>query len=316
MKILVIRFGAMGDLIHVSPSLLALPNAELHVLTSPAYADLIRALAPVQKVWTWEKSQGLSALFAMAFEMRGERFDWVINLHPSLKTNVLCRVLTTQTATYRKEKPTEFGVRQRSLKRLHAVEDFYRVFQLALGLPAKDKATLIPQLKTNRKTSGTIGIIPGVGAHRPNRAWPLTSWRLLIQSLLAEDSTRRIVLIGGQDDHALAEQLVQDRVENHCGQHAILETAELLGSCDWVIGGDTGPLHLAVATGVPVLGLYAPTSVNRTGPLGNTRTVCPPEILGCWPCEKPTCENKNCMADILVETVLENIRVIREIVRQ
>lgn len=314
MKILVIRFGAMGDLIHLSPSLSAISDAEIHVLTSPAYADLVKALAPV-KVWTWDKSQGLGALLGMLGPLTTELFDCVINLHPSLKTNLLCGLLTTKTATYRKEKLSEFGVRQRAMKRLHAVEDFYRVFQSALRLPALDKSQLVPKLKTASSPSNAIGIIPGVGAHRPNRAWPVSSWQPLIQALLKEDPTRRIVLVGGQDDHALAEQLVQEGVENHCGQHAILETAALLGSCDLVIGGDTGPLHLAAATGVPVLGLYAPTSVDRTGPLGKTHTLTPPQILGCWPCEKPTCENKNCMGDILVDTVLENIGVIRQVVR-
>lgn len=343
MKVLVIRFGAMGDLIHVSPSLTRLkaqyPEAEIHVLTSAAYSDLVHALAPVQNVWTWDKADGIFALWAMAGSLRAMHFDAVINLHSSLKTHVLCMLLGTQVGTYRKQKCALTGMAQRGQPRLHAVEDFYRVFQSIFPLPMADRQRLVPSInlmptpaiqgggddqelpisnRTGNKIAkhSVIGLIPGVGALRPNRAWPIGSWQRLIASLQTRYPDHKIVLVGGPEDQSLAQQLVQVGVDNQCGQQSILDSARLLASCEVVVGGDTGPLHLAAATGVPVLGLFAPTSVVRTGPLGQTRTITPAQTLSCWPCEKPVCETGSCMTDISVEAVLENIGMIIEVAGQ
>ncbi len=318
-KLLVIRLGAMGDLLHMSASLSVLsqqrPEVEIHVLTAPMYRELVASFPGVHTVWTYDKRKPWQELRRLVGELRQNGVDQVINLHPSLKIGLL--VLGMRPArqqVYRKEKLSVRGSAQRGVDRRHAVMDFFQPFQAMFQLEALPM--LRPVLPVQADRQDWVGFIPGVGAKRGNRAWGLSQYQQLIAQLLVCTSSR-IVLIGGPDEAQWAEQLVQDpRVENHCGRHTILETARLLATCRLVVGGDTGPLHLAAAVGVPMVSIYGPTSLDRTGPVGAKPfeeqpmiSLTPPEPLTCWPCERVTCpltgdQYLACMNQITVDHVL------------
>ena len=77
-------------------------------------------------------------------------------------------------------------------------------------------------------------------------------------------------------------------MENYCGQCDIQETARLMQHCDRVIGGDTGPLHLAAGLGVATVGIVGPTSVDRTGARGGGTThITPPNPCPAGPVKHP-----------------------------
>lgn len=114
-----------------------------------------------------------------------------------------------------------------------------------------------------------IGLVPGVGNKRPHRAWPTDHWLVLIRGLSREN--RQLVLLGGPEEAGLGEEIESKSAglaRNLCGRLDIDRTAGLLALCDLVVAGDTGPAHIAVAVGTPVLGLYGPTLVERSGPTG------------------------------------------------
>ncbi|HNA74325.1 MAG TPA: glycosyltransferase family 9 protein, partial [Candidatus Obscuribacter sp.] len=131
---------------------------------------------------------------------------------------------------------------------------------------------LVPQLLETYKFElrPMIGIVPGVGAQRPHRSWILDGWIYLVRHILSL-GTHQPVLIGGADDFETAQKINEesgDRCLNFCGQLKLDETAAILKCCDIVISGDTGPAHIAVAVGRPVIGLYGPTYPARSGPYG------------------------------------------------
>lgn len=297
-KLLVIRLGAMGDLLHVSPSIRQACQIaqEVHFLTSPLYVPLVEQMEGVTQVWTYDKKRSWPGLLQLANEIRAAGIDGVINLHPSFKTWLLTRLIAPKvTAVYRKQKFKTRGKALRQQLRRHAVEDFNQPFQELLGTPQEALSALLPEFSVQAEPQpNRIGLIPGVGGKRGNRAWPVAFYKALIHRLLEAEPQCNIVLIGGPDETALAESLVvegESRLENHCGRRSLLETAALLKSCRIVISGDTGPLHLAAAVGVPIISLFGPTAHARTGPVGNqsiTRFT-PPDDLECWPCELPTC---------------------------
>jgi len=331
-RLLVIRFGALGDLIHLSPSLDAVkkahPELEIHLLTSPIYQNLASLFPAVKQVWTWDKKTGWAGLWKLASSLRQIQIDAVVNLHPSLKSWLLTQALQpVQQATYHKQKLAAKGKAQRHQARLHAVTDFYQPFRRLLNLPEQEFLTSnlsLPEqithtLPTKPEHERWIGIIPGVGAKRSNRAWEPERYIELITAL-SKIPGLRILLIGGPDEQPLAQQILNtfthatdtDVLQNHCGLHDIPTTAAWLAQCDWVVGGDTGPLHLAAAVGVPILSIYGPTAVSRTGPrgCGPTLALTPPEELFCWPCELPQCpytgkDHLACMKQIPVASVLK-----------
>lgn len=329
-KLLVIRFGALGDLIHVSPSFQAVkaanPDLEIHLLTSPGLRQLVALLPGVDAIWTWEKKQGWGQLFKLAVELRKRGIDGVVNLHPSFKSLLITALLmSVRTAIYHKEKLKMKGQAQRHIGRWHATLDFYQPFQRLMGLP--EQWVPKPHLNLGADAQGAmrrppderwIGVIPGVGNKRSNRAWEPDSYVRAIRELLTRLPEARVLLIGGPDEQPLAERLLAqlsdwaDRVENHCGRHNIPGTASLLSQCNVVIGGDTGPMHLAAATGVSLLGIYGPTALARTGPvaLEAATMLTPPAELACWPCELADCPyggeaHLACMKQISVEQVVQ-----------
>lgn len=316
-RLLMIRWGALGDLIHASASVQAVrqayPDLEVHWLTSPAYRALVASFAGVDQVWTWEKGQGLRALGQLAGRFRKLGMDGVINLHPSLKSILFTALVMPRfraVAVYHKEKLRSKGQAQRAIPRRHAASDFYQPFRRLLPtLP--DRLPAVPSLPSSVlgqtavpvKPDGAVwvGLIPGVGAKRSNRAWAVPAYVRLIEKLLGQNVALQVLLVGGPDEGALVQQILDEltkalgyndpRVQNHCGRHDILGTASVLAQCDVVVGGDTGPMHLAAATGVPVVGIYGPTALARTGPLahGASRMITPPDGLACWPCEQADC---------------------------
>jgi ADP-heptose:LPS heptosyltransferase len=332
-RLLVIRFGALGDLIHASPALGAIkrtyPDMELHLLTSPGYRALAGMLPGVDRVWSWEKKQGWPALFKLALQWRQIGITDVVNLHPSFKSLLITGLLwPVNSAVYRKQKLALKGLGQRDSMRRHAAEDFFQPFGRLFNIPAPE--AFLPALKKHALPSHLpikpqqerwLAIIPGVGAKRSNRAWLPASYIQLMQDLLVAQADLKILLIGGPDESVLAQQLCSawqegfTRVENHCGQYDIPGTASLLSQCDLVVGGDTGPIHLAAATGVSVLGIYGPTALARTGPLTRqslSPMLTPPDGLACWPCELPECPYTGeaylaCMKQIEVSAVKEAV---------
>jgi len=352
-KLLVIRLGALGDIVHVSASLNVIreryPDLEIHFLSRAMYQDLVGMIPSVDQFWVWPQKPGMKNLFSLAQQMRQAGIDAVVNLQPSLKTYFLTSALAQPTAVYRKEKCKVFGERQRSVSRLHAVEDFYRPFQTLLGLEG-DSQELIPLLsfpvipRVNRgiqrgtQLSGccdsaqhdnrfNLGVVPSVGGKRANRSWPLDYWVRLLSGLLKNYPRLELSFFGGTEDTeqvaSLINQIVmqnpvlqQDRLKNYCGQKDIPGTASLMQLCDLVISGDTGPLHLAAGIGIPVLGLFGPTSIARTGPRGrNTMlTLTPSPENSFWPCEKPSClshsaDEQACMSSLSVEAVQNLVQI-------
>lgn len=115
-----------------------------------------------------------------------------------------------------------------------------------------------------------IGIVPGVGQFRPHRAWLFDGWVYLLRHILAR-YPHIPVLVGGPEDFEGAQRIAKEvggRCINLCGQLKLDETSAILKCCDLVISGDTGPAHIAVAVGTPVIGLYGPTYPARSGPYG------------------------------------------------
>jgi ADP-heptose:LPS heptosyltransferase len=176
---------------------------------------------------------------------------------------------------------------------------------------------LVPKLVAMHKLEykPLIGIVPGVGNQRPHRAWLPDGWIYLIRHIL-ERQTHIPILIGGTDDFEIAEHInseLEDRCLNLCGQLKLDETAAMLKCCDVVISGDTGPAHIAVAVGTPVIGLYGPTIPARSGPYGYF-DYCLDQSQSCQCIGQKYCSLANprgpgeCMSRIMLTEVIDKLR--------
>ncbi len=176
---------------------------------------------------------------------------------------------------------------------------------------------LVPKLVEMHKLEykPLIGIVPGVGNVRPHRAWLPDGWIYLIRHIL-ERQTHIPILIGGTDDFEVAQKInaeLDDRCLNLCGQLKLDETAAMLKCCDVVVSGDTGPAHIAVAVGTPVIGLYGPTIPARSGPYGYF-DYCLDQSQSCSCIGERHCKLANprgpgeCMSRIMLTEVIDKLR--------
>jgi lipopolysaccharide heptosyltransferase II len=160
-----------------------------------------------------------------------------------------------------------------------------------------------------------IAIHPGAGAVLKN--WPIARWAA-VASALQERTGAHVVLTGGPAERDLATEIAAQLPTPPvmlAGDTSLGELAAVFAGCDLVLGGDSGPLHLAAAVGTPTLRVYGPTSTAIFGPWG------PPADhralvagLSCQPCAyltSPPCgatREPACLRAVTVDEVVGTAR--------
>ena len=146
--------------------------------------------------------------------------------------------------------------------------------QIAIPLAADDHAAAAALLAERGLPGGgpLIAIHPGAGWYSLARRWPSAHFATLITRLVRERGAD-VLLLGGPDETALAGDVraavpaaEQAHVHNVAGATSIAGTAALLARCTLFIGNDSGPLHLAVAAGAPVLAIFGLSNWRAFGP--------------------------------------------------
>ncbi|WP_027370138.1 glycosyltransferase family 9 protein [Desulfovermiculus halophilus] len=100
------------------------------------------------------------------------------------------------------------------------------------------------------------------------KTWPIKHFISLAHRLVQQDSKRRILIIGSQNEDFLCRKILNKapRTINICPDFSLLETAALMDHLDLLICNDSGPMHMACARKRPLLALFGPTNPQRTGP--------------------------------------------------
>ena len=173
----------------------------------------------------------------------------------------------------------------RGKNRVHLADAFCGLCQV---LPPSD----IPHLKApavklplelERIVNGPPSLIIGIvlGAGDADRRIPLSVWKDLITACAEYIPQSYLLLIGGEGEreaalaleHGLPAKYV-NRVLNGCGRTSLPQLVSILNRCQWVVGSDTGPLHLGAICGARAIGWYfSRARVHETGPYGDGHYV-------------------------------------------
>ncbi len=168
-----------------------------------------------------------------------------------------------------------------------------------------------------------VALFPGGGSNPgmelTAKRWPLERYRELARRLVHELSAE-VILIGGPDDAALNEQLLEGldvsagAIINLAGKTSIGQLAAQLERCVLFIGNDSSPMHLAAAVGIPVIAIFGPTSPQEYGPY----SLDDPRHIALWhhptgqPCfflgKMQTCTHCTCMQAVTIEEVWSAVR--------
>jgi heptosyltransferase I len=275
-KLLVIRLSAFGDVIHTIPSVVALrdalPQVEIAWAVEPAYAELVEIVAGVPAIRVSLKKWSLAKIRDARRSVRG--YDDAIDFQGLIKSALIARVSGARrrfgfARDVIREKPAAwFVTRPVSIDRSHHVVEWNLALARALAptiasVPAVDFSPFADDASGNLPAfANRIVVLPGAG--RPEKLWPAERFADLARRLGND-----VLVACGPGEESIGRAIGAELAP----PTTFRELAFLLRSARLVIGGDTGPLHLAAALGVPVAGLYGPTDPARNGPYGQLGNV-------------------------------------------
>ena len=330
-KILIVRLSSLGDIIHTLPAFRSLrerfPGARIDWLVERRLAFLPGAVAGIDQVIPidthalrarFTDRESWRRLYEPLRMVRGRRYDVVIDFQGLIKTALLTRL---SGAVLRigfskelvREKPAHWFYHRTAkdpgtamhvarLNLLLAQEAGATAGELSASLTVSDEDDrAIGSRLLREQLSGFVIINPGGG-------WPTKRWEPARYGALAAKIEKelglRVVVTTGPGEEMLYQQIAAACAERLPAHFPVpfLQLIPLLTRARLLVGGDTGPLHLACALGTPVVGIMWPTSPVRNGPWsGQDEAVV--HQLPCSFCNGRTCPTANECLDIPVEEV-------------
>ncbi len=294
MKILVLRFSSIGDIVLTTPVLRCLktqkPEFQIHYATKKQYRGLLVNNPYIDKLHLLDGS-----LADLVAELKQENFDLIVDLHNNLRTVNLWSQLRVKRVKFDKlnwEKWLMVRLKVNMLPYEHIVDRYLEtVSDLGIVNDEKGLDYLIPETTTlsdfNLPDSYTVYAL---GAQHNTKKLPLSK-----QIELCNSVNQPIVLIGGKEDAEAGEKLSSacNNTINLCGQLSIDQSALLMKNAIKVYSHDTGMMHIAAALCKPIVSIwgntipefgmtpYYPASFDDSN-----STILEVDNLKCRPCSK------------------------------
>jgi heptosyltransferase I len=286
-SICILRLSSLGDVTHVLPVINAIrsqrPEWRLTWVTGSAEHRLLEGLEGVEFV-VYDKRGGWAALRQFRATMRRRAFDALLHLQLSLRANLLSSLIPAgRRIGYDRRRSKEghgLFVNERIAPAGHHVLDVFLQFLAPLGvapgpvtwnLPVPQEATDWAQAQW--PDDGDALLISPCSSH-PSRNWHVAGYAALADH--AASKGWRVVLAGGRSalERELGDAIIARStapVVDLIGKDTVKQMVALLARADLVACPDSGPAHVANAVGTPVLGLYACTDAERSGPYSDRR---------------------------------------------
>ncbi|CAN5903995.1 glycosyltransferase family 9 protein [soil metagenome] len=273
--VLVVRFGAIGDILLTTPLLRALraryPGARIAVLTKEQYAPLLSHNPHVSEVLCIAPHEGVRAI---ADRVRGVRYTHLLDLHGNLRSLALRRLAPGPWTSYAKRRVerTLLIVLKRDLYRTETpvAERYFEAAErldvepdggppdFFIGDDAEEHATRHLTALGAGLDRPIVAIAPGA-AHATKR-WPAEYWVELARRITATGAD--VVVLGGPDDTEPARRITElagAHVSSLAGTLNLQETGAVIRRAEVLVSGDTGVMHMATGVGTPVVALFGPT---------------------------------------------------------
>jgi len=297
------------------------PDSHITYLVEPLAAPIVTGNPHLDEVIVVPRRAGLARWkddWSWAAQLRAARFDVAIDLHGGPRAAWLVwasrapmRIgyrITGRTWMYTHVVPRLDGLAPR-----HSVcnqWDLLRPLGIGECDPARDAVEMAEDPDADTRIARRLGeagirpdnplIVLHVSAGNPFRRWPPESFAELVSELARRDPTRRFMLTSGPSDASAAQAIVARiaaqlgpgvTVASH-GQFDVPELRSLAARAAVYIGGDSGPLHIAATTRVPIVAIFGPTLAERSMPWRDPQWFAEAidgGALPCRPCHQRTC---------------------------
>ena len=294
MKVLVVRFSSIGDIVLTTPVVRGLKKqlgAEVHYLTKSNFQEVLASNPHIDQIHLLT-ANNWSAIVA---QLKAEKFDYIIDLHHNARTLKLKLALGVKAYSFDKLNIQKWLLVNLKIDRMPALHivDRYLACVKPLGVN-KDLEGLDYFIASNNEVSmsslplafqnGYIGLV--IGAQHFTKRLPKEKLFELLQHL-----TKPVIILGGPTDAELAEELATiapTRIYNACGKYNLNQSASLVKQAQKIICNDTGLMHIAAAFQKEIHLLWGNTiPAFGMGPYASNNTY-HYEVadLNCRPCSK------------------------------
>lgn len=299
--ILIVRLGALGDIVHALPAAAALraafPRARIDWLVDGRHREILDLVPVIDRrivLGETDTSRRQTAalerpswrrVLATIGRLRRERYDVAIDLQGLLKSAILARAsgagrVVGFAAPHLRERAarslyteTHDPLAVRAVT--HVIERNLALVE-ALGVPTgpphfpiespSSQATPAIRARLGLTAHGRFAVI-NPGAAWPNKRWPPDRLGMLAQGIRERHGLPSAVLWGPTEEPLAREVAAQSGgAAEIAPATTVADLVALMTDASLVVSGDTGPLHIAAAVGAPIVGIYGPTDPARNGP--------------------------------------------------
>jgi heptosyltransferase I len=296
LRVLVMRLSAMGDILHALPAVTALREAhpEWHIgwAVEPQWKPLLAtenavtrgpAMPLVDRVHIisarrWARSplstKTLGEVRNARRELREEKYDVCVDLQGAFRSGMIAKWAGAE-RLIGEDDPREsvarwFFTERVKTRGVHMIEQAIEVVNAVAGEMLPVRLPAFPVDAEAERKAGAIGapfVLFNPGAGWGAKRWPVERYAAVATRL--RDAGYGVVVNAGPGEETLAEEIA--RLSDGAAvpfRSSIAELIALTRRTALVIGGDTGPVHLASALDRPVVGIFGPTDPARNGPFG------------------------------------------------
>jgi lipopolysaccharide heptosyltransferase I len=293
-RFLIVRLGALGDIVHAIPVAAAIrrsfPAARIDWLVSAKHREILDLVPVIDRrlvIHDRQDAEGGASFLSAIRELRSARYDVALDLQGLIKSAILARSsgaprVVGFSARYARERIARFFYTEAydpgrgglyDPRETRHIAEINLLLLERIGLTVARPEFPIDQVdsaaarQVHSQTGGAYVLI-NPGAAWPNKRWAPERFAALARAIRERRGVVSVVLWGP------GEEGLADRIVGAARGAAILspkttiaDLVALSREAALMVSGDTGPLHVASAVGVPVVGIYGPTRPSRNGPL-------------------------------------------------
>ena len=340
-KILILKFSALGDVVHALPVAAtlreSLPDSHISWMLEERFQNIVQdnpdidEIIPLRtKVWrkNWN-AKSLREILDTIKTLRQHKFDLVFDFHGLLKSGIIARLsgAKTRVGFHRnncKEKISTLFTNSRApfmAEGLHVVDMYLTLLQTALSKVKETKRFPLQVPDEGDKKIASffdqheeltarpiIAINPGAGFE--SKQWELDRFAELADRI-SKELGFSIMLTWGPGEESKVKQISSYMKQQSwiAPPTSILESIALYKRMALLVSCDSGPLHLGAAVGIPTVSIFGPTDPVRNGAYGiNHEAVY--KVLACSFCWKKACPlgTKECMKQVNVDEVFQVVK--------
>lgn len=342
-NILVVRLGAMGDIVHVIPAVknlrTAFPSASISWLVEDKQKDLVESIPGIDEVIVFPRKQWQATLKypqqyltlmrelpSFLKKLRNKKYDIALDFHGNFKSGILTHLSGAKTRIgFPKGYCKEFNFIFSNVrvappqKKMNRIDKYLSLLQgigikadyqqPAFSIPDADRLYIDHFIRQNSLYQRPVAIIhPGTSVFGKFKRWQAKNYAILADRLI-EDLNYTVVLTWGNLEYPIVEEIVSlmcHKATIACKTSSTKQLIALLKHAKLFIGSDTGPTHIASCLEIPTVAIFGPKDPAIYAPYGKNTVVVRKEIP-CSPCEKRACNHITCISSITPEDVFNKI---------